>query len=122
MLMKNIRKYKRELAKQKRLVEKEWDFMPATYFLPSEYIMFVEEFKKREGLWIMKPTGRCQGSGIFLVDKLSQVAPYKSKAPVNANGNENRSLNQAKAGKKIEKPMPVQNEEDNSDSDEEEVK
>lgn len=31
----------------------------------------------------MKPTARCQGSGIFLVDKLSQVAPYRFKKPLN---------------------------------------
>lgn len=32
----------------------------------------------------MKPTARCQGSGIFIVDKLSQVAPFRHKnAPPN---------------------------------------
>jgi hypothetical protein len=50
-----------------------------TFFLPSEYIMFAEEFKKKGGLWIMKPTARCQGSGIFIVDKLAQVAPFRHK-------------------------------------------
>ncbi len=50
-----------------------------TYFLPSEYIMFAEEFKKKGGLWIMKPTSKCQGQGIFIIDKLSQVAPYRHK-------------------------------------------
>ncbi len=43
--------------------------------------MFAEEFKKKGGLWIMKPTSRCQGQGIFIVDKLSQVAPFRHKAP-----------------------------------------
>lgn len=28
----------------------------------------------------MKPTGRCQGSGIFLVNKLAQVTPYRTKS------------------------------------------
>ena len=41
--------------------------------------MFSEEFKKKGGLWIMKPTSRCQGQGIFIVDKLSQVAPFRHK-------------------------------------------
>jgi tubulin polyglutamylase TTLL9 len=45
--------------------------------------MFLEDFKKRGGLWILKPTGRCQGSGIFLVNKLAQVAPYRVKANPN---------------------------------------
>jgi hypothetical protein len=41
--------------------------------------MFAEDFKKKGGLWIMKPTSRCQGQGIFIVDKLIQVAPYRFK-------------------------------------------
>ena len=53
--------------------------MPMTFFLPSEYIMFSEEFKRQGGIWIMKPVSRCQGSGIFLVDKLAQVAPFRFK-------------------------------------------
>jgi hypothetical protein len=35
--------------------------------------MFVEEFKKSGGTWIMKPIGKCQGQGIFLFNKLTQV-------------------------------------------------
>lgn len=27
----------------------------------------------------MKPTSRCQGQGIFIVDKLAQVAPFRVK-------------------------------------------
>ena len=42
--------------------------------------MFAEEFRKKGGLWIMKPTSRCQGQGIFIVDKLSQVAPFRHKS------------------------------------------
>lgn len=45
--------------------------------------MLAEEFKKRGGLWIMKPTSRCQGQGIFIVDKLSQVAPFRNKPSTN---------------------------------------
>ena len=40
----------------------------------------------------MKPTGRCQGSGIFLVDKISQVAPYRNK-PVQSNENNYNKAN-----------------------------
>lgn len=35
MMIKNIRKHKRQLQKEKALVEAEWDFLPLTYFLPS---------------------------------------------------------------------------------------
>lgn len=27
----------------------------------------------------MKPTSRCQGQGIFIIDKLAQVAPFRQK-------------------------------------------
>lgn len=42
--------------------------------------MFVEEFKKWTGsTWIMKPIGRSQGSGIFLVNKLAQTQQWKPR-------------------------------------------
>jgi tubulin polyglutamylase TTLL1 len=45
-----------------------------TYILPGDYTIFVEEFKKNPNTtWIMKPTSRAQGSGIFLVNKLKQI-------------------------------------------------
>ncbi|PNG99127.1 putative tubulin polyglutamylase TTLL9, partial [Tetrabaena socialis] len=44
---------------------------------PSEYRMFVEEFKRSGGVWIMKPTGRAQGQGIFLFNKLSQISDWR---------------------------------------------
>ena len=47
--------------------------------------MFSESFKKKGGLWIMKPTSRCQGEGIFIIDKLSQVAPFSKKAVMQNN-------------------------------------
>lgn len=78
-MIKNIRRHKRQLQKEKTFVEAEWDFLPLTYFLPSEYIMFAEDFKRKGGLWIMKPTSRCQGQGIFIIDKLAQVAPFRQK-------------------------------------------
>ena len=30
----------------------------------------------------MKPTSRCQGQGIFIIDKLAQVAPFRHKTTV----------------------------------------
>ena len=47
MMIKNIRKHKRQLQKDKMFVEEDWDFLPLTFFLPSEYIMFAEEFRKK---------------------------------------------------------------------------
>lgn len=39
--------------------------------------MFAEAFRRTGGLWIMKPVGRCQGRGIFVVDRVSRVAAWK---------------------------------------------
>ena len=40
----------------------------------QDYSLFVEEFRKQESAtWIMKPSGRAQGQGIFLINKLSQA-------------------------------------------------
>ena len=44
-----------------------------TFTLPSDAAMFVEEYKRSGGVWIMKPIGRAQGKGIFLVNDLQQI-------------------------------------------------
>ena len=73
-LMRNIRKYKKELNKFNRTEEsKKLNFLPVTFQLPSEYQQFCEEFKHHNSnntFWIMKPIGKCQGRGIFLFNKL----------------------------------------------------
>lgn len=51
--------------------------MPLTYNLPSEYPIFLEEFKKAmkdKSIWIMKPIGKSQGKGIFLFQKLNEIS------------------------------------------------
>mgnify|MGYP001950143321 CR=1 FL=1 len=41
MLNKNLKKYKRGLDKQNNKEESdEYDFLPATFLLPSEYVIF----------------------------------------------------------------------------------
>lgn len=53
------------------------DFVPVTYMLPADYNLFVEEFRKSpSSTWIMKPCGRAQGKGIFLINKLSQIKKW----------------------------------------------
>lgn len=55
-----------------------------TYVLPSEYFIFADEFKKyaaideKKNVWIMKPTGKSQGKGIFLINKLSQISQWEN--------------------------------------------
>lgn len=31
-------------------------------------------------LWIMKPTSKCQGKGIFIVSKLQEVTKWRAKS------------------------------------------
>lgn len=71
LLVKNLKRARRQLEKAGR--GQELDFFPQTYTLPQEYGPFCDEFRKIGGIWIMKPCGRAQGKGIFLLDKLSQV-------------------------------------------------
>lgn len=56
-----------------------YNFFPVSYMLPSEYVIFVDEFKRQQNdkaVWIMKPTARSQGKGIFLFNKLSSVSAW----------------------------------------------
>ncbi|KAL5475649.1 hypothetical protein EMCRGX_G025491 [Ephydatia muelleri] len=92
-MVRNIKRYRKDLEKYgSSLAERDamgrfvhLDFIPATYTLPAEYNIFVEEFKRNPALtWIVKPAGRSQGSGIFLVNKLSQLKKW-SKDPTKPN-------------------------------------
>lgn len=71
LMVKNIKRYQKGL---KREGEDVTDFLPTTYCLPNDHPLFVEEFRRQpQATWIMKPAGRAQGKGIFLINKLSQV-------------------------------------------------
>ena len=70
-MIKNLKRQKKQLEKEGKLDEANaYNFYPMTYCLPGDYSLFVEEFKKQGGIWIMKPIGKSQGKGIFLVNKL----------------------------------------------------
>lgn len=74
LMAKNIKKKRRALEKEGKHEEASaFDFIPSTFLLPREYSMFVEDFKKVGGIWIMKPIGSAQGKGIFLFSRLSEV-------------------------------------------------
>ena len=81
-----------------KTVEKEYgkseaqkfEFICQSYVLPQEHALFQEEFKKNNGsVWIMKPVGKAQGRGIFLINKLSQISSWK-KDPRLSKGNRNQ--------------------------------
>ncbi|KAL9647289.1 hypothetical protein ABK040_011656 [Willaertia magna] len=87
LMVKNIKRYKKEMEKledssspNKRNI---MDYVPLTYTLPGDYSLFVEEYKRNPSvLWIMKPSSKAQGKGIFIITKLSQVKKWaKDKYP-----------------------------------------
>jgi tubulin polyglutamylase TTLL9 len=78
LMYKNIKRMRKQVEREQGKEEAQrFDFVPTTFELPAEYSMFVEEFKRVPGPWIMKPAGRSQGKGIFLFTKLSQVQEWK---------------------------------------------
>jgi tubulin polyglutamylase TTLL9 len=96
LLVKNLKRMRRQLEREssagsQAALADRFDFFPATFVLPSEYGLFLEEFKHGGGkasaaagsgnssssTWIMKPIGKAQGKGIFLFNKLSQISDWK---------------------------------------------
>ena len=76
--LKRLRKVVEKLSKEEANMI---DFIPTTFELPSEYHLFVEEFKKNPGsTWIMKPIGKSQGKGIFLFRKLKDITDWKKSS------------------------------------------
>lgn len=94
-MVKNIKRFRKDMEKENNpIADKDdsgaliyMDIVPMTYILPADYTIFVEEFKKfPNATWIMKPTARAQGKGIFLVNKLKQLQKWAntSKLPFQA--------------------------------------
>ena len=88
-MVKNIKRFKKDMEKDNNpIAEKDengafvyMDIVPMTYILPGEYNIFAEEFKKYpNSTWIMKPTARAQGKGIFLVNKIKQLQKWANCA------------------------------------------
>lgn len=94
LLVKNIKRYRKDLERDGNpLAEKTeanvvgatryiyLDFIPVTFVLPADYNMFVEEYRKNpQSTWIMKPCGKSQGAGIFLINKLSKLKKWSREA------------------------------------------
>uniref|UniRef100_A0A673L0Y7 Tubulin tyrosine ligase-like family, member 1 n=1 Tax=Sinocyclocheilus rhinocerous TaxID=307959 RepID=A0A673L0Y7_9TELE len=85
LMIKNMKRYRKELAKEASPLEEKdengkylyLEFVPVMFMLPADYNLFVEEFRKSpSSTWIMKPCGKAQGKGIFLINKLSQIKKW----------------------------------------------
>lgn len=81
LLVKNVKRMVRYMEKEYGKAEAaKFDFICPSYVLPQDYGLFQEEFKRQPGsLWIMKPVGRAQGKGIFLINKLSQIQQWRKE-------------------------------------------
>ncbi|XP_034551382.1 probable tubulin polyglutamylase TTLL9 [Notolabrus celidotus] len=79
LMVKNLKRYRKNLERDVGCMEASTcDFFPCTFALPSEYHLFVEEFKRSPGsTWIMKPVAKSQGKGIFLFRKLKDITDWK---------------------------------------------
>jgi tubulin polyglutamylase TTLL9 len=59
LLSKNVKRYKKAIEREGKTEEAAgYDYLPLTYSLPSEYPIFLEEFKRwkdQKVVWIMKP-------------------------------------------------------------------
>ncbi|KAE9009643.1 putative tubulin polyglutamylase [Phytophthora fragariae] len=91
LLVKNLKRIKRQLERsgdaESRREAELYEFWAATFVLPHEYGMFLEEFKRTPGgRWIMKPVGKAQGRGIFLFEKLSDISEWKRDASWKGDG------------------------------------
>ncbi|XP_019631189.1 PREDICTED: probable tubulin polyglutamylase TTLL1 [Branchiostoma belcheri] len=93
LMVKNLKRYRKDLEKEGNPVSerddegryKYLDFIPVTFLLPADYNLFVEEFRKNpNSTWIMKPTGKARGIGIFLINKLSQLKKWSRDSKTNS--------------------------------------
>ena len=89
LMAKNLRRHRKALEREGRDASA-LDFVPMTYTLPNDLRLFAEEYKRcPNSTWIIKPSGRSQGKGIFLVNKLSQVKRWvnsQSSSSSSSNG------------------------------------
>ncbi|GFR46693.1 hypothetical protein Agub_g8312, partial [Astrephomene gubernaculifera] len=108
LLVKNIKRYQVQ-AKREGGNPDDFDIIPTTFVLPQDYMLFAEEFRRcsfqqqqqqqqqHSGgggcgtTWIMKPSSRSQGKGIFLINRLSQIKQWSvsSLPPALRNGSDN---------------------------------
>uniref|UniRef100_A0A7S1IYS3 ATP-grasp domain-containing protein n=1 Tax=Eutreptiella gymnastica TaxID=73025 RepID=A0A7S1IYS3_9EUGL len=114
LMVKNIKRYKRDKERDPSAQlynaagETITDFVPMTYILPSDYSLFVEEYKKDPGsLWIVKPSAGAQGKGIFLVTKLQQLKKWAKDKFQYSEASTSQAKDQYVISKYVENPLLI---------------
>ncbi|XP_078672140.1 tubulin polyglutamylase TTLL5-like isoform X5 [Branchiostoma floridae x Branchiostoma belcheri] len=72
-LTRKDRLYKNIQRMQQSKGVKNFDFIPGSFILPSEYQEFCTAFLRDKGPWIVKPIASSRGRGIYLVNHPQQV-------------------------------------------------
>ncbi|KAJ3044502.1 putative tubulin polyglutamylase ttll9 [Rhizophlyctis rosea] len=92
LLVKNLKRMIKHIHRSHGPTESAlFNFLSTSYVLPAEHALFQEEFKRNPGgVWIMKPVGKAQGKGIFLINRMSQVSGWK----IRGGGNGGRRVKQ----------------------------
>jgi tubulin polyglutamylase TTLL1 len=112
LMVKNIRRAQRNAKRDGTAMgytESELDIIPTTFVLPADYALFVEEFKKGNGtnLWIMKPSSKSQGKGIFLINKLAQIKQWSVSSLLPPSLRANSSTEQYVVSRYVENPLLI---------------
>ncbi|CAL8295401.1 unnamed protein product [Arctogadus glacialis] len=77
-LTRKDRLYKNIQRMQQAHGFKNFNIVPQTFVLPSEYKTFCSCFSKDKGPWIIKPVASSRGRGIYLVSNPSQISMDKN--------------------------------------------
>ena len=112
LCVKNIRRAQRNAKRDGTFMgysAEELDIIPTTFVLPADYALFVEEFKKGTGsnLWIMKPSSKSQGKGIFLINKLGQIKNWAISSLLPPSLRANSSTEQYVVSRYIDNPLLI---------------
>lgn len=64
----------RNLMRMQKLFKSDYNFFPKTWILPTEMNEFKNQFnKKKPKTFIIKPSGNCQGKGIYLTRRFEDI-------------------------------------------------
>ncbi|XP_069494133.1 tubulin polyglutamylase TTLL5 isoform X2 [Ambystoma mexicanum] len=73
-LTRKDRLYKNVHRMQQSHGFKNFNFLPQTFMLPTEYQEFCNAFTKDRGPWIVKPVASSRGRGVYLINSPNQIS------------------------------------------------